>query len=150
MVAARQTSIAKSLSGGVMNKLLKIGLVTGLLITVLAIATGCSTLFPTATDSTTGEATSSGSIWPMLIFLVVIFAMFYFVMIRPQRKRQKEQQTMMASLQKGDKVMTIGGIYGTIDSINDESIVLKVEGGTTIRVARTAVNKLKEPTANIK
>jgi preprotein translocase subunit YajC len=149
MVAAGQTGIAKSLSGGVMSKYLKIGLVTGLLITVLALATGCSTLFPTATDSTTGESTSS-SIWPMLIFLVVIFAMFYFVMIRPQRKRQKEQQAMMSSLQKGDKVMTIGGIYGTIDNLNEDSIVLKVEGGTTIRVARTAVNKLKEPTENIK
>jgi preprotein translocase subunit YajC len=132
-----------------MSKYLKIGLVTGLLITVLVLATGCSTLFPTATNSTTGES-SSGSIWPMLIFLVVIFAMFYFVMIRPQRKRQKEQQAMMSSLQKGDKVMTIGGIYGTIDSLSEDSLVLKVEGGTTIRVARTAVNKMKEPTENIK
>jgi preprotein translocase subunit YajC len=133
-----------------MSKYLKIGLVTGLLITVLALATGCSALFPTATDSTTGATSTSGSIWPMLIFLVVIFAMFYFVMIRPQRKRQKEQQAMMSSLQKGDKVMTIGGIYGTIDSLGEDSLVLKVEGGTTIRVARTAVNKLKEPSENIK
>ncbi len=134
-----------------MNKFLKIGLVTGLLITVLALATGCSTLFPTATDSATGEPTSGGSsIWPMLLFLVVIFAMFYFVMIRPQRKRQKEQQQMMSSLQKGDKVMTIGGIYGTIDSLSEDSLVIKVEGGTTIRVARNAVNKMKEPTETVR
>jgi preprotein translocase subunit YajC len=130
-----------------MNKLLKTGLVTGLLIAVLALATGCTGLFPTATDG--AAASTSSSLWPMLIFLVVIFAMFYFVMIRPQRKRQKEQQAMMAGLQKGDKVMTIGGIYGTIESLSDESLVLKVEGGTTIRVARSAVNKMKEtsPTA---
>ncbi len=132
-----------------MNKFLKIGAVTGLLIAVLALATGCSTLFPTATDNATGQSTGS-SIWPMLIFLVVIFAMFYFVMIRPQRKRQKEQQAMMAGLQRGDKVMTIGGIYGTIDSISEDSLVLKVEGGTTIRVARTAVNKMKDPTETVK
>ena len=86
----------------------------------------------------------------MLIFLVVIFAMFYFVMIRPQRKRQKEQQEMMANLQKGDRVLTIGGIYGVIDSISEDSLVIKVEGGTTIRVARNAVNKMKEPAVTVK
>ena len=63
---------------------------------------------------------------------------------------QKEQQAMMASLQRGDKVMTIGGIYGTIDSVSEESFVLKVEGGTTIRVARSAVNKIKDPTETAK
>ncbi|OGN99499.1 MAG: preprotein translocase subunit YajC [Chloroflexi bacterium RBG_13_52_12] len=75
----------------------------------------------------------------MLIFLVVIFGMFYFVMIRPQRKRQKEQQTMMAALQKGDKVITAGGIYGTIDTLSEDTIIIKVEGGTTLRVARGSV-----------
>ena len=125
-----------------MNKLLKIGLVAGLLIAVLAFTGGCLSTTTTTTDS---SSSGLGSIWPMLIFVVVIFAMFYFVMIRPQRKRQKEQQQMMASLQRGDKVMTIGGIYGTIDSVSEDSFVLKVEGGTTIRVARSAVNKIKEP-----
>ena len=131
-----------------MNKLIKTGLVAGLLLAIIALAAGCTTLSPTSTDGST--TSTSSSIWPMLIFLVVIFAMFYFVMIRPQRKRQNEQQAMMSSLQKGDKVMTIGGIYGTIESMGEDSLVLKVEGGTTIRVARTAVNILKEPTANIK
>lgn len=133
-----------------MNKLVKIGLVAGMLIAVLMLATGCSTLFPTATDGASGDGSSSGSIWPMLIFLVVIFALFYFVMIRPQRKRQKEQQQMMANLQKGDKVITIGGIYGTIDNISEDSLVLKLEGGQTIRIARSAVNLRKEPTETIK
>ncbi|OGN99493.1 MAG: preprotein translocase subunit YajC [Chloroflexi bacterium RBG_13_52_12] len=91
-----------------MNKVLKLGLIAGLLITVLVLAGGCAGLLGTPAE---GEEASSGSIWPMLIFLVVIFGMFYFVMIRPQRKRQKEQQTMMAALQKGDKVITAGGIY---------------------------------------
>jgi preprotein translocase subunit YajC len=130
-----------------MNKLVKIGLIAGLIVAVLALATGCSLIAPTATTNADGTtASGSSSIWPMLIFLVVIFALFYFVMIRPQRKRQKDQQQMMASLQKGDKVMTIGGIYGTIDNISEDSIVLKVEGGTTIRVARTAVNIRRDAT----
>ncbi len=128
-----------------MNKLLKTGLIAGLIIAVLALAGGCTFLAPSTTTNADGTS-SSGSIWPMLIFLVVIFAMFYFVMIRPQRKRQKEQQQMMASLQKGDKVITIGGIYGTIESISEDSLVLKMEGGQTIRVARNAVNLRREPT----
>ena len=74
-----------------------------------------------------------------IIFLVLIFGLFYFVMVRPQRKRQKEHQTMVQELQKGDRVITAGGIYGTIDSLNEESIVLKVESGATIRVARGSV-----------
>ncbi|MCX7912826.1 MAG: preprotein translocase subunit YajC, partial [Dehalococcoidales bacterium] len=79
------------------------------------------------------------STWYMLAFLVAIFVLFYFVMIRPQRKRQKEHEQMVQNLQKGDKVITIGGIYGTVESLSEDSIVLKVEGGTTIRVARGSI-----------
>jgi preprotein translocase subunit YajC len=131
-----------------MNKVLKTGLIAGLIIAVLVLAAGCTGLTGTATTNpTTGEVSSSGSsIWPMLIFLVVIFGLFYFVMIRPQRKRQKEQQAMIASMQKGDKVISIGGIYGTIESLDEESVVVKTEGGTLLRFARNAVNVRKSPT----
>jgi preprotein translocase subunit YajC len=128
-----------------MNKLLRFGLVAGLLIAVLAFTGGC--LAPAATTSADGtpvETSTWGSIWPMLVFLVVIFGMFYFVMIRPQRKRQKEQQAMMSALKVGDKVMTIGGIFGTIEKTDEHSLVLKMEGGQVIRVARNAVNPVKD------
>jgi preprotein translocase subunit YajC len=133
-----------------MNKVLKTGLVAALLIAVLALATSC--VAPAATTNAAGE-TIEPTFWSqygMIFFLVAIFAIFYFVMIRPQRKRQKQQQAMMAGLQKGDKVMTIGGIYGTIDSLSDDSIVLKVEGGMTIRVARSAVNLRKDSSETAK
>ena len=86
-----------------------------------------------------GEAGDTGSIWPMIIFLVVIFGLFYFVMIRPQRKRQKVQQQMTAGLQKGDEVVTAGGIFGKIESLSDDSVVIKIESGGTLRVARGSV-----------
>lgn len=135
-----------------MNKILKICLVAGLLLAVLVLAVGCTSLFgpTTSTNGTASGQSSSSSIWPMLIFLVVIFALFYFVMIRPQRKRQKDQQTMMAALQKGDKVITIGGIYGTIDSLSEDSVVIKVEGGTTLRMSRNAVSVRREEQTTIK
>ena len=127
-----------------MNKVVKIGLVTGLLAAVLALMGGC--LAPTGTGGTSSDQT--GSIWPMIGFLVVIFAMFYFVMIRPQRKRQKEHQVMMEGLQKGAKVVTAGGIYGTIESLSEDTVVIKVEGGTTLRVARNSVAMRRDETQN--
>ena len=118
-----------------MNRILKTVLVTGLLLAVLVFIGGC---VPAATD---GEGTEGGweSTWPMVVFLVVIFGLFYFVMIRPQRKRQKEHEQLTQGLQKGDNVMTAGGIYGRIESISEDSIVIKVESGATLRVAKTSV-----------
>lgn len=119
-----------------MNKIWKIGIISGLLITVLILIGGC--VAPTGTTGTSDQSTGN-STWYMVAFLVVIFALFYFVMIRPQRKRQKEQQTMIQGLQKGNKVITAGGIYGTIESVGEDSVVIKVESGTTLRVAKGSV-----------
>ncbi|MCD6599999.1 MAG: preprotein translocase subunit YajC [Dehalococcoidia bacterium] len=80
-----------------------------------------------------------GSMAPMILFLVLIFAMMYFLMIRPQRKKQKEHEQMESELKRGDKVVTIGGIYGRIDSVSEISVVLKVESGATIRVAKKSI-----------
>jgi preprotein translocase subunit YajC len=120
-----------------MNRIIKTGLIAGLLIAVLVFIGSC---YPAAAEGEEG----TGSIWPMLIFLVVIFALFYFVMIRPQRKRQKQHEEMTLGLQKGDRVITAGGIYGTIESLSEDSVVIKVESGGTIRVARGSVAVRRE------
>ena len=90
------------------------------------------------------EGGGTGS-WMLLIFLALIFGMFYLLTIRPQRKRQKEHKQLVEELKKGDKVITAGGIYGVIESTSEDSIVIKVESGTTIRMARTSV-ALKQET----
>jgi len=69
---------------------------------------------------------------------------FYFLIIRPQRKQQKKHQELMIELKRGDKVVTTGGIYGVIESLSDDSIVLKIESGATIRVARNSVSGKRE------
>jgi preprotein translocase subunit YajC len=74
----------------------------------------------------------------MVGFLVLMFAVFYFLMIRPQRKRQQEQQAMLKALQPGDRIVTIGGILGQIESMTDDSMIIKVETGT-LRIMRQAV-----------
>ncbi len=111
--------------------MLNAGLIAGLLITVLAVIGGCA---PAAAPKE-----GSSNMIPLIIFLVLIFGLFYFVMVRPQRKRQKAHEMMVQELQKGNKVITAGGIYGTIESLSEDSIVIKVESGATIRVARGSV-----------
>jgi len=78
--------------------------------------------------------------WTIILFLVLMFVLVYFLIIRPQRKKQKDQQEMMSELRKGDKVITAGGIYGQIESLGEDSVVLKVESGTTIRVSRGSIS----------
>ena len=109
--------------------MLNLGLLLGLLITLSLFIGGC----------VPPEGTEGGFDPTIIIFLVLIFGVFYFLMIRPQRKRQKEHESMVRELQKGDRVITAGGIYGQIESLSDDSVVLKLEGGTTIRVARSSV-----------
>lgn len=80
-----------------------------------------------------------GSVAPLIIFLVLIFAMMYFLMIRPQRKRQREQQELLQQIKKGEKVIISGGIYGQIESVSEETVVVKVESGATMRVLKSSV-----------
>ena len=86
-----------------------------------------------------GGASGQGGGFGAMVPLILMFAIFYFLMIRPQRKRQKEHQQLMEELKRGDRVVTAGGIYGVIESLSEDSIVIKVESGTTMRVARSSV-----------
>jgi len=70
-----------------------------------------------------------------------IFAIFYFLLIRPQRKQQKEHEEMVENLQKGDEVVTLGGIIGTIIHLDDDRFVLKTSDDTRIEVERGKVGR---------
>ena len=74
-----------------------------------------------------------------IVFLALMFGMVYFVLIRPQRKRQKEHDELTSELKKGDKVRTAGGIYGVLENVNDENVTMKVESGAILRVAKDSV-----------
>jgi preprotein translocase subunit YajC len=79
------------------------------------------------------------SIVYIIVFLVVIGLLFYFFMIRPQRRRQKEHEELVGQLRGGDRVITAGGIYGQVESVSQDSVILKVESGATIRVAKSSI-----------
>lgn len=72
--------------------------------------------------------------------IVVMIAIFYFLLYRPQKKQQNRRRAMLDSLKKGDQVITIGGIYGTIEEIGDKSLKLKIADGVVIEVVRSSVN----------
>lgn len=79
------------------------------------------------------------SIAPTLVTFGLVFAIFYFLIIRPQNKKQKETQSMLKALKKGDRVVTIGGIRGNIFSLKEDVVVLKVDDNTKIQFSRSAV-----------
>ena len=76
---------------------------------------------------------------PLIIMLGLLFTMFYFFMIRPMRQREKKHDEMVGELGKGDMVITAGGMYGQVESVDEDSIVLKVESGATIRVTKGGI-----------
>jgi len=83
----------------------------------------------------------AGSAWSMWIMLALIFVVMWFFMIRPQRKQQKELQNFRDGLKKGDKVVTIGGIYGTVDEIKEGTVLINVDKDVKIRVSKNALVK---------
>lgn len=81
---------------------------------------------------------TTGSALPSLLFLALMVGVFYFLIIRPQRKRSQAQKNLAATLQIGDEVRTIGGIHGTVVSMTEDSVLLRVEDGQ-IRFAKRAI-----------
>lgn len=81
----------------------------------------------------------AGAFFVQLIFLIGIFAIFYFLIIRPQQKARKKHQEFLARLKRGDKVITSGGIWGTVVDIGEDTITLKVDANTKITFTKDAI-----------
>jgi len=79
---------------------------------------------------------------PLMTFLpfVAIIAIFYFLIIRPQNKKQKETQKMLSQLKKGDKIVTIGGIHGTIQAVKEQTVIVKVDEDIKLEFNRSAIS----------
>ncbi len=73
--------------------------------------------------------------------IILLFAIFYFLLIRPQQQQQKKRKEMLSNLQKGDRVVTIGGIFGIIKEIRDDTLVLRIADNVNVKMARTGIDR---------
>ena len=87
------------------------------------------------------QQAAAGNSLSMWIMLILIFVVMWLFMIRPQRKQQKELQKFREGLKKGDKVVTIGGIYGTVVEVKEKTLLLEVDSNVKIRVDKNSVVK---------
>lgn len=88
---------------------------------------------------TSTTASPEGGLWSMLPMLVIFILVFYFLLIRPQSKRAKEHRKLIDNLQKGDEVLTSGGMLGKINKLEDDFIVLSVADNLDITIQKTAI-----------
>ncbi|BDC96371.1 preprotein translocase subunit YajC [Treponema saccharophilum] len=95
---------------------------------------------PLLQDASAAGAQGSQSMLFSVLPFVLIIVIFYFFMIRPQNKKQKEAEKMRNSIQKGDKIVTIGGVHGTVASVKERTFILKVEDGSRIEFDRSAIS----------
>ena len=86
-----------------------------------------------------GAGGGQGSSIYTFLPLILLFAVFYFLLIKPQQKKAKQHKTFMESLKKGDSVITSGGLYGKITGITDEAITLEIAEKVRVKVSRSAV-----------
>lgn len=86
-----------------------------------------------------GAAPAAPSAWSQLIMLGIFVAIFYFMLLRPQLKRQKEHKALMESLQKGDEVVFAGGLVGTIQKVDGDFAVIELANNVEVKVQRSAI-----------
>ena len=100
-----------------------------------------------ATQSSDKVPPPSGGLMQMMMPLLLIFAVFYFIMIRPKQKEQKRREQMLREVKKYDKVMTIGGIIGTVMEVRDDEVTVKVDDSTNTRMrfSRGSIQRVLKP-----
>lgn len=85
------------------------------------------------------QAPQGGGMGGMLITFGLMFAVMYFLIIRPQQKRQKEHQAMLDAVEKGDHIITSGGLHGIVKNVSDDTLMVKIAENTVVELSRAAV-----------
>lgn len=86
-----------------------------------------------------GPGGGSGSMVSTIVMFGAIFLIFYFMIIRPQQKRAKEREKLLSSIEKGDKVITSGGVHGTVAGVEEKTILLQVTENVKLKIERSAI-----------
>ncbi len=101
-------------------------------------------------QAATSNVSTTGSFSSLIVTVVLMIGIFYFFLIRPQNKKQKEMEKMLAALKKGDKVVTIGGIHGVVSSTKEKTVILKVDDNVKLEFNRSAIASVDKPEAEKK
>ena len=108
---------------------------------------------PESASSTGASGGGSTQLVTMLVTFGLIIVVFYFLVIRPQNRKQKESRKMLENIKKGDRVVTIGGMHGSVEAVKDDAVVLRVDDNVTIKFSKSAVSQVlgrKEESADTK
>lgn len=95
-----------------------------------------------------GGAAQQGGLMGMLFPLAIFVLIFYFFIIRPQKKRDKQQKNMIDSIARGDQIITIGGFYGTVREVRDDSFQIEIAEGVRVTILKSAVQGKRSPAVN--
>ncbi|MBI4547899.1 MAG: preprotein translocase subunit YajC [Ignavibacteriae bacterium] len=92
---------------------------------------------------------NGGGIFSTLVMFGLIIFIFYFMILRPQQKRQKERQKMLESLQKGDKIITAGGVHGTIVGLDEKTVLVQIADNVKVKLEKSAVSSISRGTEHV-
>lgn len=99
-------------------------------------------MFFLQTDVPAGDVAASGGLVGLLMPFLIVGVLFYFMIIRPQQKQQKERKAMIDALKKGDRIVTVGGIYGELVALKEDYVTLKVADKVEIKVSRNGIGNV--------
>jgi preprotein translocase subunit YajC len=92
-----------------------------------------------------GDGAAQGGGFSSLIMMIAIFAIFYFILIRPQQKKMKEHKKMVEELKKGDRIVTSGGMYATVENATPDTLTVKIAEGVKVKITRGSVGAVVKP-----
>ena len=95
-----------------------------------------------STGGAPAQGQGGGNPMSLIFMVIAIFAVMYFLMIRPQQRQKRQHQDMLSQLGKGDKVVTTGGIHGTVAGIKDSSVIVKIADNVKVEVNRSAISQI--------
>ena len=140
----------KNVKNSKWGKIIIIAVIAVSIILIGIVASGCNLLVPTAAGGSTTVATNAdGTVvqpsflakYGTWIWLIVLVVAFYFLLIRPQRTRAKTQQDLLGNIQRGDEIVTVGGIFGKVKDVSGDSIIITISSGVDVKITKSAVAK---------
>ena len=140
----------KNVKNSKWGKIIIIAVIAVSIILIGIVSSGCNLLVPTAAGGSTTVATNAdGTVvqpsflakYGTWIWLIVLVVAFYFLLIRPQRTRAKTQQDLLGNIQRGDEIVTVGGIFGKVKDVSSDSIIITISSGVDVKITKSAVAK---------